>query len=209
MAFVATEHIVVSGVGEYDISSVIILVEDITSVTGGTVTGHSERSVAIMTSAARFAVRHRLHRGMVAVVLRLEKVWMAIITTKHATMIIVAEHYLADRLGLDRNITSVAGRTISGDAKRLPTVVAGSAGFAPLHRFHADVVAIVLLLEELRVTHITLCAMQTVAEDNLADCLGLYCKFVHHSAYTPRASHTFHTYGVQNGRREGNQQNKY
>jgi hypothetical protein len=40
-----------------------------------------------------------------------------------------------------------------------------SAGFAPLHRFHADMVAIVLLLEELRVTHITLGAMQTMAEN--------------------------------------------
>jgi hypothetical protein len=197
MAFVATEHIVVSGVGEYDISSVIILVEDITSVTGGTVTGHSERSVAIMTSAARFAVRHRLHRGMVAVVLRLEEFWMAIITAEHAAVNIMAKHHLANIPGLDRDIAGVTSGTITGDTECLLSVVAGSAGFTLLHRFHADVVAIILLLEEFRVASITVGAMQTMAEDNLADSLGLYGEFVHHPSYVAHTSHVPHTYRIQ------------
>jgi hypothetical protein len=198
MAFVATEHIDVSGVGEYDISSVIILVEDITSVTGGTVTGHSERSVAIMTGAAGFAVRHRLHCGVVAVVLRLEEVWMAIITAKHADVNVVAKHRLANIPGLDRDIAGVTSGTITGDAECLLSVVTGTAGPALLHRFHADVVAVILLFEETRVADITFGAMQTVAEDNFANRLGLYGEFVHHPSYVAHTSHVPHTYRIQN-----------
>lgn len=174
MTFVATEHVKVSGVREHDISVVIVFIEDITSMAGGAVTGHPKRCVSVVAGAAGCAVFHRFHRGMIAVVLRLEEVGMALVTAEHAGMDIMAEHHLADSLGLNRNITCMALGAVTGYAERTLPVVAGSAGPASLHQFHGDMVTVVLLFEEFRVTHITVGAMQAMAEDNLTDSLSLY-----------------------------------
>lgn len=198
MAFVATEHIDVSGMREYDISGVLFLVEDITGMAGCAVTAYPERTVAVVTSSARGTIRHRFHRGVVAVVLRLEEIWMTLFAAEHAAVNVMAKHHLANIPGLDRDIAGVTSGTITGDAECLLSVVTGTTGFAPLHRFHTHMVAIVLLLEELRVARITLGAMQTMAEDNLADSLGLYGEFVHHPSYVAHTSNVPHTYRIQN-----------
>jgi hypothetical protein len=199
MAFIATEHFEVSGVREDDITVVSVFVKDITSMAGGAVTGHSKRGAAVMAGAARRAVCHRFHRSVVAIVLRLEEIGMALVATEQTAMNIMAEHHLADGLGLNHNITGMTLGAVASNAERLLPIVAGSTGSAPFHQFHGDVITVVLLFEECRMTRVTVCAMQAMAEDNFADSLGLYGEFIHHTSYT---SHTApHIYGMQNGRR--------
>ena len=67
-------------------------------------------------------------------------------------------------------------------------------------------VTVILLFEDTRVADITFEGMQTVAEDNCADALGLYGELVNHPPYT---SHTTHAYSMQNGRRRTNQQQNH
>ena len=206
MAFIATEHVDVSGVREDHIAVILVLVEDIAGMAGRTVAGHAKRGITVMAGAARLAVCHRIHGGMVAVVARLEKIGMALFATEHIDMHFVAEHGNADALGLDRNIASVTGDTVAGHAESLPPVVTGAAGSTLLHQFHGDMVAVVLLFEDTRVADITFEGMPTVAEDNRADTLGLYGEFVNHTCDTTHASHA---YSMQNGNRRTNQQQNH
>ncbi len=207
VAFIAAEHVDVSSVRENHISGVFVFVENIAGMAGRTVAGHAKRGITVMAGAAGRAVRHRLHGGMVAVVAWLEKVRVALFATEHPDMNLVAERNLADTLGLDHNVAGVTLDAVPGHAEGLPSVVASTAGSASLHRFHADVVAVVLLFEELRVTHITPGAMHAVTEDNCSDALGLDGEFVHHPRDT---SHVTHANSMQQGdRRADQQQNQY
>lgn len=174
VAFVATEHIVMCGMWEGHVSGILLFIEDIASVASGAIAGHSERRTAIMAGTTGCSVRHRLHRDMVAVVLGFEGVRMAVFTTERAIMDIVAKNYLADAPGPDCDVPGMAFGATASDAERPLSVVAGSAGLALFHCFHADMVAIVLLLEDLRVAGIAVSTMQAVAEGNAADVLGLY-----------------------------------
>jgi hypothetical protein len=92
---------------------------------------------------------------VVAVVPRFEKVGMALVATEHADVNIMAEHGIADAFSLDRDIASVTGGAITGHAESLPPIMTSPAGPATLHHFHGDVVTIVLLFEDARVTDIT------------------------------------------------------
>ena len=200
MAFVAAKHIDVSRVRENHIAVILVFVENITGMAAGTVAGHAKRGITVMAGAAGRAVCHRIHGGMVAVAPRLEKVGMALLATKHIDMNFVAEHGIADAFGLDRDIASVTGDTVAGNAESLPPVVTSSAGPASLHQFHGDVVTVILLFEDTRVADITFERMYTVAKDDGADTFGLDGELVNHR------SDTSHAYSMQKGNRCANKQ---
>jgi len=84
--------------------------------------------------------------------------------------------------------------------------VTGATGSTLLHQLHSDMVAVIILFEDARVADITFEGMQTVAEDNCADALGLYGEFVYHSSDT---SHPTHSYSMQYGNRRTNQQQNH
>jgi len=206
MAFVATEHVDVSRVRENHIAVILVLVENIAGMTAGTVAGHPKGSITIMAGAARLAFGHRIHGGMVAIVTRFEEIGMALSTAKHVDMNFVTEFGNTDTLGLDCNIAGVTGGTVTSNTESLAPVVARPAGPAPLHQFHGHMVAVILLFENSRMAYITFESMQTVAEDNCSDTLGLDGEFVYHAPDTTHASHSPHAYSVKNGHRRTNQQ---
>jgi hypothetical protein len=81
----------------------------------------------------------------------------------------------------------MAPGTVTGNAEYFFPVMAGPAGLSSLHRFHGDMVAVVLFYKEFRVTLITIGAMFYMAENYNANGFGLYVNFVHHP---PNVSHT-------------------
>jgi hypothetical protein len=127
---------------------------------------------------------------VIAVFLRLEEVGVALVTTEHAGMDFMAEYNLAQVNGLDRNIPGMASGAITGDTERPAAIVACAAGHSPLHHFHADVVAVSLLFEDLRMTEPAVGAVATMTENNFADLLGPDGDFVRHGPDTPHFSHT-------------------
>ena len=127
MAFIATEHVDVSGMWEHHITVILVLVEDITAMAGRTVATDAKRGITVMAGAARLAAFHRFHGDMVAVVARFEQVRVAIFATEHIDMNFVAKANQADALGIDSNIAGVTGNTVTGHAESLSTVVASTA----------------------------------------------------------------------------------
>jgi len=140
---------------------------------------------------------------MVTVVARFEEIGMTLFATKHVDMNFVTECGNTDALGLDGNIASVTGDTVAGYTESLSTVVTGATGFPLLHHLHGDMVAVILFFEDTRVADITLEGMQTVAEHDRANTLGLDGELVDHTCDT---SHTSHTNSMQLGDRKTNQQ---
>ena len=128
-----------------------------------------------MTSATGGSLLHSGHRFVIAVVLRLEKIRMALITTEHAAVNIMAEDNTADIFGLNSNISCVAGHAVPADTKGRASIVAGTTGYALFHSGHRGMVAVVLRLEKIRMTFITTehVAMTRMAEDNAADTFSL------------------------------------
>jgi hypothetical protein len=178
-------------VAEHHFANSFGLYLHITGVAGNTVAGHAKGRVAIVAGSARFAVFHRFHRFLVAVVLGPEGSRVALTTTKHVAVNIMAEHHVADIRGPDRNIAGMALGAVAFDAERSATIVTGAAGLSLLHDLHTDMVAVSLLFEELRMAKIAVGAMPTMAENNLADCPGLNGYFVDH------ISHSAHVYSVE------------
>jgi len=206
VAFIATEHVDVSGMRKHHITVILVLVEDIAGMAGRTVASHAKRSITVMAGAARLTLGHRIHGRMVAVVPRLEEVGMALFAAVHVDMNSVTEHGNTDTLGLDRNITGVTGDTVAGHTEGLSPVMTSAAGSALLHQFHGDMVAVILLFEDARVADITLKSMSTMAEDDCADVFGLDREFVYHPSDTSHAPQTSHTYSMKNRDRRTNQQ---
>jgi hypothetical protein len=175
-----SEHAGMDAVAEHYLADSPALDRHISDVAGNAVAGYVERRTAVVTGAAGPALGHRLHRGVIAVFLRLEEVGVALVTTEHAGMDAVTEYNLAEGTGLDCNVPGMASGAITGDTERPAAIVACAAGHSPLHHFHADMIAVSLLFEDLRVTKCAVGTMAAMTENNFADPLGLDGDFVRH-----------------------------
>jgi len=205
----ALEHLNVGRVRESDVTSFFVPEEDVAGMTFGAVsaTGYAESIGAVMTGAAGYAVLHVFHICLVRAALSLEQVGMTTVAAlEHFNVDCMREYYLSDVFIIVENITSVASGTVAFNAECFPAVMAGTAGHASLHGFHADVVAVVLLFEQFRVTAITVGAMSAMTEDDFTDGFGLYVDFVH---YTPHSSHSPHTNSIEDRRQGDYQQNDH
>jgi len=101
---------------------------------------------------------------------------------------------------LEEDVARMAFSAVAGYGKCSFSIVAGAAGPASLHNFHADVVAVALFLKEFRMTLITIGAMFYMTENNSTDGFGLYVDFVYNAPPASHASYLFHTNSVQDGR---------
>jgi hypothetical protein len=164
-----------------------------------TILGHIESCIPIVTGTAKFAVLHVFHGRLVCATLGFKQVGMAFVTAKHLYMWGVRESNITGIFVFEEDIADImAGEAIATNAESLLPVVTGSAELTFLDRFHADLIAVTFLYEELWVTHFTFSAMHTMGEENLADGLGLQVDFVYNLPY--------HN-GMQD-RRQGNHQQK-
>ena len=164
-----------------------------------------------MTGAAGFAVLHSLHGRLVRTAPGLVQVGVATVATlQHLDVDGVREGDVADVFVREENVAGMAPGAVTGDAKSLLAVMAGAAGLAPFHSFHADVVAVALLFENFRVAFTAVGAMFPMTEFDFTDCPGLYIDLVHHAPdTTPSSSQLPHTNGIEDGRQSDYQQDDY
>jgi len=191
VAILAAKHAGMNFVAEHHFANSFGLNLHITGVAGRTVASHAKGGVAIVTSSARVAVFHCFHRRLVAVILRHEESRVALTTTKHVAVSIMAEQHIAHFSGPYRYIASVAGGAVAFDAERGPSIMACSAGAPLLHIFHTDVITISLLLEKPRMAKFTVGTMLVMAENDLADSLGLDGNFIGHRGHATHISHAY------------------
>jgi hypothetical protein len=163
---------------------------------------NTERRVSIMARPAELTILHIFHSHPVRSPLGLEQVGMAFGTSEQFEMNGVREGYVACVLILEKNVagSGMAFDAVAGYVESLLAIMAGPAGLSVFHCFHADVIAIALLFEDLGVTRITgkQAAMHIMIEDNLADRFGLYMNLGHHGPHA-HSTHFSHTDSIQHG----------
>ena len=199
----ALKHLNMDGVRKSDVANIFVFEGDVSGMASDAIAGncYPESIRPVMTGTAGFSVLHGFHGCLVRSALCLIQVGMATVTTlKHFNVYGVREGNVADAFVLEDDVAGMAFSAVTCNVECLPAVVAGTAGLAPLHYFHADMVAVAFLLEEFWMTRITLGSMYVMAEDDCTDGPGLYVDFVHHSPDTPHSSIVSHTNGVQGGR---------
>ena len=199
MAAVApTKRLNVGGVREGDITDVFILdLEDyIPGMTFNTVAGLSDTAClgTVMAGPAEFAVFHGFHGYLVCTFLSLEQIRMAAVaSSKHLYVSRMGKSYLADNFVNKLNILHLVASGAIGRYRESPfPVMTGTAGLALLHHFHGDMVAVVLLFENFRMTLLTIGAMYIMIKYYIAYSLCMYGDFTHHEAHPSHATHPLH-----------------
>jgi len=173
--------------------------------------GDTEGRGPIVTGSAGAAVFHIFHGRLVRSALGLVQIGVAGVAAEHLDVNRMREDDVPGIFFLEEDVASMAGGAVGRYAEGCLPVVTAPTGFASLHRFHADVIAVALLFEPFRMAHITVSTMEAVAESDRADGLGLDFDFVHHlpHPHATHSSHAFHANGIQNGRQGNHQQGNH
>lgn len=169
--------------------------------------GDTECRRTVVAGAAGLTILHLGHGRLVHAALGLEQVGVAVFAAKQGNVRGVRE---GDVAGIFLDVEDVAG--MAGDAVALDTesalaVMAGPAGLAPLHRFHADVAAVAFLLEEFRMARVASGTMHGMAENHIANGFGLHGNFIHHTHHATHTPHAPHLNGGQDSRQSNDEQN--
>ena len=124
-----------------------------------------------MTGTARRPTLHGFHGRLVGTALGLEQVRVAFVATEHIDMCGMRESNVSGIFLFVDDIAGMAGGAIAGHPKRRTSIMACAAGRAVRHRFHRDMVAVVLGFESVRMALFTAerAIMDIVTENYLAD----------------------------------------
>ena len=171
MTFSTAEHLRVDVMTERNSADILSLNRHVSgvAVTGHTVASDTKRGIAIMAGAAGFSGFHLFHTDLVAVGFGFKGVRMTFVTTEHLDMRIVAENNRSHRT-LDGDILCalMTTSTIGFDTEGAIAIMTGTAGFSAFHLLHANLGAVGLGPEGLRMTFVATehFGVDDMAEDN-------------------------------------------
>ena len=139
MTFITAEHPGVNIVTENNFTDRTLNNNVLSSLMAtATVTADTKCGIAIMTSAAGFAIFHLFHANQVTVAFCDKKVCMAFITAKHFGMHIMTENDLLGCTIIDFNITGMTSRAVPAGTESLVAIMAKTTGLTTLHLLHGE-----------------------------------------------------------------------